>query len=177
MKNKKGLLFGGLAVLLVITGILVFKTVHKAAPKTATTDQITQPEALPQAPASIAVNLVKSTAKANSIVLSAKGLSANAIVSLAYELSYDSQGLIKGVSGTVLADELKGADTFSREIYLGTCSKNDCKPDLGVTTVSVVLEFTDNTGKKSQFSKDFPLGQSGASGSTNGSATTTPPED
>ena len=78
-------------------------------------------------------------------------------MSVAYELSYESQGLIKGVNSGSKPIDTTDKDSFEREVYLGTCSKNDCKPDVGVTKISVVLEFTDKDGKRSQYSKDFEL--------------------
>jgi hypothetical protein len=63
----------------------------------------------------------------------------------------------KGVTSGSKALDVTGEDSFEREIYLGTCSKNVCKPDLGVTKVALVLEFTDKDAKKSQFSKEFEL--------------------
>jgi hypothetical protein len=79
------------------------------------------------------------------------------MVSVGYELTYESQGLIKGVDSGSSAIDVTGKDTFERDIYLGTCSRNVCKPDPGVTKVSVVLKFTDKSGQKSQFSKDYDL--------------------
>ena len=149
-----------LAVLLIITGIAVYKVMSpKPTQKVATstsTDTTSPQDSLPPVDSSIKVDLVKSTAKANTVTITADGL-AGKIVSIGYELSYDSQGLIKGVNSGSTPIDTTGKDTFSREIYLGTCSRNDCTPDLGVTKVSVVLEFTDATGKKSQFSKDYDL--------------------
>ena len=157
MKNKMTLLYIGLAVLLLVTGIVVYKALFttKTQPKEQTQIEETT-DTLPTADPSIQVKLIKSTAKANSVILSASGLGSN-IVSVGYELSYDSQGLIKGVNSGSKPIDTTGKDTFEREVYLGTCSKNDCKPDAGVTKVSIVLEFTDKDGKKSQFSKDYDL--------------------
>jgi len=160
MKNKMMVIYGTLAVLLIITGVVVYKIM---SPKTATkttastpSDMTSLQDSLPPVDSSIKVDLVKSTTKANTVSITADGL-AGKIVSIGYELSYDSQGLIKGVNSGSTPIDTTGKDTFSREIYLGTCSRNDCTPDLGVTKVSVVLEFTDTAGKKSQFSKDYDL--------------------
>ncbi len=104
----------------------------------------------------IQVDVRKSRAKDNTVVVSVSGLGSK-VKSVAYELTYDSQGLIKGVNSGSKPIDTSGKDTFEREIYLGTCSRNVCKPDQGVKKVSVVLEFTNSSGKKSQFSKDFDL--------------------
>jgi hypothetical protein len=134
----------------------VYKAAFSSKPQPAKQSDEEVSDTLPQADASIVVKLVKSAAKANTVVLSASGLGGK-IVSVGYELSYDSQGLIKGVQSGSKPIETAGQDTFEREVYLGTCSKNDCKPDAGVTKVSIVLEFTDTNGKKSQYSKDYDL--------------------
>ena len=76
---------------------------------------------------------------------------------VAYELTYESQGLVKGVNSGSKPIDVAGKDSFEREVYLGTCSRNVCKSDGGVKSVSVVLEFTGESGKKSQFSKEYPL--------------------
>lgn len=153
-------IYGTLAVLLIITGVVVYKIMSpKPATKTTAStpaDMTSLQDSLPPVDSSIKVDLVKSTTKANTVSITADGL-AGKIVSIGYELSYDSQGLIKGVNSGSTPIDTTGKDTFSREIYLGTCSRNDCTPDLGVTKVSVVLEFTDTAGKKSQFSKDYDL--------------------
>ncbi|HUD20124.1 MAG TPA: hypothetical protein VMR81_06810 [Patescibacteria group bacterium] len=160
MKNKMMVIYGTLAVLLIITGVVVYKIMSpKPATKTTAStpaDMTSLQDSLPPVDSSIKVDLVKSTTKANTVSITADGL-AGKIVSIGYELSYDSQGLIKGVNSGSTPIDTTGKDTFSREIYLGTCSRNDCTPDLGVTKVSVVLEFTDTAGKKSQFSKDYDL--------------------
>ncbi|OGG11282.1 hypothetical protein A2Z00_02235 [Candidatus Gottesmanbacteria bacterium RBG_13_45_10] len=157
MKNKKVLLFGILGLLLVVTGVVVYAVITKPAAKTMSTDDASQQQdSLPPVDSSIVVDLVKSKLKANTVLMTAKGLDGK-IASVAYELSYESQGLIKGVNSGSKPIDTTGKDSFEREVYLGTCSKNDCKPDIGVSKVSVVLEFVDSSGKKSQFSKDYDL--------------------
>ncbi len=153
--NKMKLLYGGLAVLLAITGFVVYRVLAPSnEPAPVKEEEVT--ELLPQADASIAVNLTLSKAKPNTVVLKVSNL-ASKYASVGYELTYDSQGLIKGVNSGSKPIEVASQDGFDREVYLGTCSRNVCKPDLGVAKVSVALEFTDTAGKKSQFSKDFDL--------------------
>lgn len=74
---------------------------------------------------------------------------------ISYELTYDTKGVTQGSIGRPI--DATGQDTASTEIYLGTCSRNVCTPHLGVTKISAALEFTDSSGKKSQFSKDYNL--------------------
>ena len=167
-----------LAVLLIGTGVVVYKLViQKPVPKTATqTNPMGLEDTLPQADTSIKVNLTQSSSKANTVVLTATGLGGK-YANVGYELSYQSNGLFKGVTSGSTPIDTSGQDTFTREVYLGTCSKNDCRPDTGVTKISVVLKFTDSSGKQSEFSKDYSLDGSAASGSSSGSTTPTPPED
>lgn len=155
MKNKMTYLYIGLAVLLLVTGVIVYKAAFgsRAAPVPEEEEIV---EILPEVDASIVVSAVLSTAKPNTVVVTAKGL-AGKYASVAYELTYESQGLIKGVNSGSKPIETVGKDTFEREIYLGTCSRNVCKPDTGVSKVSVVLEFTGTDGKRSQFSKEYEL--------------------
>lgn len=153
MKYKK-LIIGGFIVALVVTVGLVLKAVSKPADNEQVAEEtIESSDIVPLDPA-ITVDVKSSAAKANTIVLTVVGLGGK-MVKVGYEVSYDSNGLIKGVSSQPL--DVTGKDTFDREIYLGTCSRNVCKPDTGVTAVTVSLEFTDAAGKKSQFSKDFDI--------------------
>lgn len=154
MKNKMMYLYIGLAVLLLITGVVVYRVVAPSNEPAPVEEEIT--ELLPTADASIVVGAAFSKAKDNTVVLTVSGLGSK-YTTVGYELTYDSQGLIKGVNSGSKPVEVANQDGFEREVYLGTCSRNVCKPDTGVTKVSIVMEFTDSTGKKSQFSKEFDL--------------------
>lgn len=156
MKNKMMMVYIGLAVLLVVTGVVVYKAVAPSGtPKTTETTQEEVDVTIPQVDSSVSVTLGKA-AKANTVVLTVKGL-ASKYQTVGYEFSYESKGLIKGVNSGSKPLDVSGKDTFDREVYLGTCSRNDCTPDTGVSKVSVTLEFTDAKGSKSQFAKDFDL--------------------
>jgi hypothetical protein len=158
MFKKKGIIIAIiLVVLLGITGFAVYKTVFNSKPSKQVklqNEPSTTPE--PQIDASISVDIEKSKTKDDTIALSVKGLKSK-MASVGYEITYDSEGLIKGVNSGSNPIDISGKDEFAREIYLGTCSRNVCKPDVGVKTVTVALEFTDTSGAKSQFSKDFNL--------------------
>jgi hypothetical protein len=156
MKNKAVIVTVVLVVLLAITGGVVYKVLFSnQTPKVVTKEEdvVVTP---PPVDASVVVTVAKSKTADNTVIVSASGL-AGKMVSVAYELTYDSQGLIKGVESGSKPIDVTGKDTFERDVYLGTCSRNVCKPDAGVKKVSVVLEFTDAAGKKSQFSKDYDL--------------------
>jgi hypothetical protein len=154
MKNKMMWLYVGLAALLLITGVVVYKAVF--APKAPVAEiEEEMIESLPQADASIDVSITRSKVKDNTVVLSVEGL-AGKYESLSYELSYDSQGIVQGVTSAPL--DISGKEDFVRDdIYLGTCSRNVCKPHPGVKKISAVIVFTAEDGTKSQFSKEYEL--------------------
>jgi len=155
MNKKTGIIVGVLVLLLIITGVVVYKAVFSVKPATNVTEDIT-PVILPPVDSSISVDLIKSTSAANTVVISIKGLGSK-MTTIAYEMTYDSQGLIKGVNSGSKPADVTGKNLFEREIYLGTCSRNVCKPDTGVSKVTLNLEFTDTSGQKSQFSQDYTL--------------------
>jgi len=157
MNKKIGIIIGVLVLFLLVTGFVVYKAVFSGTPTatTQTTNTIT-PTAMPTVDSSIAVDLVKSTTAANTVGISVKGMGGK-MASIAYEMTYDSNGLIKGVTSGSKPMDVTGKDAIDQEIYLGTCSKNVCTPDPGVSKVTLNLEFTDSTGTKSQFSKDYTL--------------------
>ncbi len=146
--------------LVLIGGLLVGGTVfalYKAFAPAANIVQIPQEETPSETveplDPTISVGVTRSKVKDNTVVLSVSGLGGK-VRSVAYELSYTSQGIVQGV--TTKPVDVTGKDTFVRDdIYLGTCSKNVCRPHTGVKSVSVVLEFTNASGGKSQFSKEY----------------------
>lgn len=154
-KKQQPILIGILAILVLVVGVVVFKVAF--APKApALPIEEEQIEELPQVDASVEVTLTESKSKANAVVISVTGLDSK-YTTIGYELTYDSEGLIKGVNSGSKPMDVAGEDSFEREIYLGTCSRNVCTPDKGVSTVSVILEFTDTEGAKSQFEKEYTL--------------------
>ncbi len=154
MKKNPMMLVGVLAVLLVVAGFVVFKAVFSPkAPAPVVEEEVI--ESLAPADASISVDIAKSKVKDNTVVLSVDGL-ASKYSKLSYELSYETQGIVQGVTSAPL--DISGKDDFVRDdIYLGTCSRNVCKPHPGVTKIAAVLIFTDADGAKSQFTGEFEL--------------------
>lgn len=142
--------------LVTLVGGLVYKVVSAPKPTVPVAKEETPIDLIEPIDPSIQVEVRKSRVKDNTVVVSVSGLGSK-VKSVAYELTYDSQGLIKGVNSGSKPIDTSGKDTFERKIYLGTCSRNVCKPDQGVKKVSVVLEFTNSSGKKSQFSKEYDL--------------------
>lgn len=155
--KKLSIIFSVLAVLLAVTGFMVYKSIFTSSSKPkedVVEEEIV--ETLPQVDSSVVVDVKKSALKDNTVIMKVTGM-ASKMATVGYELTYDSQGLIKGVNSGSKPIETTNQNEFERDIYLGTCSRNVCKPDVGVTKVSIVMEFTDTNGKKSQFSKDFDL--------------------
>ena len=158
MNKKMIILVGGVLASTIVISLVIMSVVKSLSAKpvkTAVKDEVID-LTLPEADTSILVTATSSKSKDNTVVLNASGL-AGKVSLVAYEMTYESSGLVKGVNSGSKPIETLGKDSFEREVYRGTCSKNVCKPDAGVNKISVVMEFTDGSGKKSQFSKDFPL--------------------
>ncbi len=142
-----------LVILAGISGFVVYKKVLAPKPAPPAVEEL-KTETLPTVDTSVQVNLTKSTTQTNAVALSVKGM-AGKMKTIEYELTYDSRGITQGAMARPI--DVSGKDTFDRDIYLGTCSRNVCTPHLGVTKVSLTLVFTDTSGQKSQFTKDYPL--------------------
>ena len=72
-----------------------------------------------------------------------------------YELVYLSQGLSRGVIGSI---ETNGETNVSRKMLLGSCSKDVCKYDEGVEEGTLTLRFRGTDGVR-KFTADFHLQQ------------------
>lgn len=72
-----------------------------------------------------------------------------------YELSYESQGIPRGVIGESVLD----TSTLTKDLLLGTCSRNVCRYDEGVSSGEVVLKFR-QAEKVKKFNSQFLLQQS-----------------
>jgi uncharacterized protein (UPF0333 family) len=141
-------------VIAVITGFLVMKKNTPAPKPAATTEEVVE-DVVTEADPSIEVKLTKSTTKENTMVLAVANLK-NKYQKVSYELSYDTNGVVQGVTSRPV--DVTDKDTFTRDdIYLGTCSKNVCRPHTGVKKITLVLEFTATDGKKSQLTKDIEI--------------------
>lgn len=150
---KKNRLLVWIALIVVGIGIVGFTVLRKSPAKQQEAPVVE--EQLAVADSAIVAGVSWSKVKDNTIVLSISGLKSG-YTAVAYEISYETQGVVQGVTTKPL--DIAGKDTFTRDdIYLGTCSKNVCRPHTGVKKVSIVLEFTDTAGKKSQLTKDIDL--------------------
>jgi len=154
MAKKRLLVIGILVLLLAGTGVLVYRTL--SAPGAAPVVEDAPEEVLAPADPTITLDVAWSRSLDNTVTLVVEHLDGK-YASIAYEITYESEGLIKGVNSGSKPIDVTSEQSFSRDVYFGTCSRNDCKPDPGVTKVSVVLEFTDSEGNKTQLSKDFDL--------------------
>ena len=141
--------------LIVLGALVVGYAIYKGNQTPATPVEVEEEIVVVPADESIVADVAWSKVKDNTVVLSISGLK-NGYKTVTYEISYETQGVVQGVTSRPL--EIAGTDTFTRDdIYLGTCSRNVCKPHTGVNKVSVVLQFIDVSGAKSQLSKDFDL--------------------
>jgi hypothetical protein len=153
---RKSIIIGIIILIVLVTsGFFIIKAVNQKSSNLKVSQNVDPtPEIIPEVDSSIKV-VVKLIAN-NTVSMNVTGLDGK-MKSMDYELTYDSQGLIKGVNSGSKPVDLIGKSEISRDIYMGTCSRNVCKPDLGVKTVSVVLELMSTNDKKSQFSQDFDL--------------------
>lgn len=71
-----------------------------------------------------------------------------------YEMTYNTDGVERGVMGMITVNPEE--KIISREILLGTCSKNVCVYDKNVEKVKLVLRIETDKGYKS-WSKEFLL--------------------
>lgn len=155
VKKPPYLYIGIGVVILALLGFFVIKPLIGSNKSANVPVETMEEESIAPADESINVSVTWHQSKDNTVVLTVEGL-ASKYTDIMYEISYDSMGIIQGVTSKPLS--VAGLDSFTRDdIYLGTCSRNVCRPHPGVKSVTVVLEFTDTEGKKSQFSKDFTL--------------------
>lgn len=104
----------------------------------------------------VEVSVARSKSESNTVIVTVNKLDKK-YSGVEYEITYDSEGLIKGVNSGSKPIDIAGQDEFNRDVYLGTCSRNVCKPDVGVKAISVVLQFTATDGTKTQSSGEYDL--------------------
>ena len=121
-------------------------------PVTPASEDIGISENLPPVDASVVVDLTPKGGE-QAVILTVSNIPTGT-ESLEYELSYlTGEGLPKGALGKISLD---GKSEISRDILLGTCSRNVCTYDKGVTSIKLVLKFNSAKGA-TQFSKEYPL--------------------
>lgn len=72
---------------------------------------------------------------------------------LEYELTYQSQGIPRGVIGSA---ELSGQTEISKDLLLGSCSRNVCRYDEGVDRGNIILRLRGQDGVR-KFDSNFIL--------------------
>lgn len=155
MKNKNLFIIGGIVVTVIVAAVVGITVITQPKKNVAVVVEEKPQEEIVPLVSTVEVSVTKSRTKDNTIVLGISGLQSK-YSKVAYEISYDSLGIVQGVTTKPL--DVSGKDTFTRDdIYLGTCSRNVCRPHPGVKKISLVLEFTDSSGKISQFSKEYDL--------------------
>lgn len=151
MKNKNALIASIVVLILVLGGgFLLVKNLTKPSDTKVEEEELS--ENLPPVDSLVVVDLTSKGDK-QSVTLSVSKIP-EGTESLEYELSYlIGEGLPKGALGKI---SLEGKSEIIRDILLGTCSRNVCTYDKGVTSVKLVLKFNHSEGA-SQFTKEYPL--------------------
>lgn len=80
------------------------------------------------------------------------------VTTVEYELAYLSNDLSRGVIGSIV---LNGETEITRNLLLGTCSRNVCRYDEGVTSGSLTLRLRGDGGNR-KFASDFFLQKGGS---------------
>lgn len=159
MKNKKVLVGVLGAVLIVTVGLVAYTLTRRenrepVVSNTETEDEFI--EELSPVSDSVTVTVQPSSTKDNAVEIVVSGMAGN-YREVEYELTYESEGIFQGVNSGSKPIDTSGQDGFEREVYLGTCSKNVCRPHPGVEQVTLTMIFTGSDGQKSQFEQDYPL--------------------
>jgi len=105
----------------------------------------------------IKIVVAPSQTQDHAILLSINGMSGK-VKNIDYTLTYDSGGATKGVAANGV--DISGLDQFTRDVYLGTCSKNVCTPDADVHKGTITVDFSNNDGTTSELSGEFSVGAS-----------------
>lgn len=150
MKNKTALI-AAIAILLIVIGggIFLAKSFSKPAETIDDEEQISN---LPPVDPSVKV-VVNAKPDGKAVVLSVSSIPFGT-ESIEYEFSYNTgEGLPKGALGKI---DVNGKSEVTKEILLGTCSKNTCTYDTGVTAADLVLKFNHPDGA-TQFTNQFSL--------------------
>lgn len=149
--ERKYLLVGGMVGILVIAGVFLFpgrieekKEEANLTPAPTVTLASIEDE--------VEVTLVKKKG-AEEVILTINNIPED-IKSIEYELTYLTyEGLPRGVLGKIA---VKGEGRISRDITLGTCSRNVCVYDRNVKKISLALKFSGEKGTRG-YQKDFEL--------------------
>ncbi len=162
LKTRNGQIAGGVvAVLLVVSGYLLFAQKPKAEVEPVVQDQSVQSISAED----LGLTL---TAKPDGKAVKFEIAQLDGIKSLEYELTYEADSTAqeqseggeprvqRGITGD--ADILSGKSSYESEwLDLGSCSRNVCRYDSGVESVSLTLKLNKADGKILQSEKSLDL--------------------
>lgn len=154
MKKNLTIILIVIAILLVVGGIFLIRGKKKT--ETASEKQKTQQETVLETPLEERP-FVSLTPRTDGKEFTLDISRIKEAKTIEYELVYESQGLSRGVIGSV---ELNGETEVSRKLLLGSCSKDVCKYDEGVEQGTLTLRFRGSGGTR-KFESDFHLQQGG----------------
>lgn len=140
--SKKMLIFGGVVVFFVVLLIFYFNS-----RKTSSVDEVEKKVNMKEK-TTVLKNVevsVDRAKKRSTIVLSISNIP-DKTESIEYELTYPTKDKgLQGVIGTI--DELEGS-TYTKEIFLGTCSSGACVEHKVDGPISVILRFKGSYGEE-----------------------------
>src|SRR3989344_6512800 len=134
---KKVVLILGIALIFIVGFFLIKGRSGKPGEVPPTSSSTTGRIALPENQEKQAQVSLTASNYNKAVILKIIDISSD-VVSVEYEISYiTGKGLPRGVLGKTKIGETKmGKDTVFKEILLGSCSKNVCVYDEGVTKIS-----------------------------------------
>lgn len=136
---NKGLLIGIVVFIILLLGGGVFLLISNKEKKQENAGDVTKDVTIPSLnPSDIGLEMMASSNKkqVKFVINNAEGID-----SVIYTISYETgDGQIRGVDGSI---ESKGQSKLESKYHdLGSCSRNVCKYDTGVTEVSLILKIT-----------------------------------
>jgi hypothetical protein len=85
----------------------------------------------------VSYSSAKLSRSTNSIIVNFLNL--NQVTKATYELTYNANGISQGVTGSLSPS---GANSESRDLYFGTCSKGVCTPHTNITNAELLVQIT-----------------------------------
>jgi hypothetical protein len=133
LRNKFNLILIGILLLLIIGGIFGYKKFVSAKTSNATSTEEQDLSFDPEGPYAV----LTPRKDGNAMNVNIKRVAS--YDSISYELAYTSEGIDRGVVGTINTADKK--PEYDQEVLFGTCSKNVCKYDTGVENGTLVLHI------------------------------------
>jgi len=149
--NKLLVILGGAVLVLALIGGVVFMMTRNKAEDDSST-RPTQQVLREIEPEDIGFTLEASTDKQNVLIDVTKP---EGIKLIEYDLSYNAEGdLPRGTFGEI---DIEGGESLPKKVYLGTCSSGTCKPDKGITLVTVTAKVTYTNGDRAQLQSSVDM--------------------